>query len=115
MFPQWGSVASVLDLAKIAADSNFDTFIFLPGPELEDRIPYDDEDQTNAQTAASYLQYVSATIETIGTHDQSNLILLEGNTAGWLIQQLTDGELLKPDAVILMNAFYRDRDIRWIW
>lgn len=110
MFPQWGSVASVLDLAKIAADSNFDTFIFLPGPELEDRIPYDDEDQTNAQIAASYLQYVSATLETIGAHDQSNLILLEGNTAGWLIQQLTDGELLKPDAVILMNAFYRDRD-----
>ena len=71
---------------------------------------YDDEDQTNAQIAASYLQYVSATLETIGAHDQSNLILLEGNTAGWLIQQLTDGELLKPDAVILMNAFYRDRD-----
>lgn len=109
MIPSWGDMAKLVPLAKIAAEKNFDTFIFFPVPELNEQIPYSEEKNAINQESR-YLEYIGTAISTIGSHERSNLILLDGNTAGWLIDKITNNELLKADAIILLDVFYKDQN-----
>lgn len=109
MFPSWGQIAKLIPFAKIGANQNYDTFIFLPLPEINQQIPFGEE-QNKDPHIDQFLQYVDAALSTIGTHEKANIILLSGGVTGWILPQITNGEMIKTDGLILFDAFYKDRD-----
>ena len=110
IFPSWNATARLTPLAQAAADKGFDTFVFLPLPELEGHLPSSENSDEIAEIMDTFMNYAKAAVDTIGTHDTVNLLLCAGDNISWILSGVEAGTLFRPDGIIAYNAGYRDAD-----
>ncbi len=108
--PSWNNTASLNKLAQEAANVGYDSFVFLPIPELGGQLPTSEDNQQLEAVKAPFMSYIKAAMDTIGQHDFVNLLLCSGNTISWIIMGIDEGVIPMPDGLIAYNAFYPDRD-----
>ncbi len=110
IFPSWNTTFQAVNLAKIAAQQNYDCFVFFPIPNLNNISPSSEDETSKEPILSKYLEYSEIAISTIGVHEKANIYLSEGNTLSWLLSGIEQGQIPEPDGIIALNAFYRDED-----
>nr|WP_321239993.1 DUF3530 family protein [uncultured Tolumonas sp.] len=110
LLPEWQKTASLLPLSQALSRQGFDCVILLPTPQQQAVNPGDEKQQEaiNKQLElwSSRLASVDENLNVSGGH---RLVLAQGSSAVWLGQLLNADKLNKPDAIILLNAFYPDK------
>ena len=109
-FPDWNTTHQMIRLAETGSDKGYDCFIFLPIPEVAEHLPNSEDNAEIADIKDAFLNYVKASIDTIGAHDKINIVLSAGDTISWILSGIEEGIILKPDGIIAYNAAYRDPD-----
>lgn len=109
-FPDWYTTHQMIRLAETGSDKGYDCFIFLPVPEVAGHLPNSEDNAEIAGIKDAFLNYVKASIDTIGAHDKINIVLSAGDTISWILTGIEEGLILRPDGMIAYNAAYRDPD-----
>ncbi len=110
ILPEWQQTASLLPLSKALSKQGFDCVILLPTPAQLKINPGDEKQQEPIQQQlelwSSRLSGVDENMTTSGGH---RLLIAQGSSAVWLGQLLAADKINKPDALVLLNAFYPDQ------
>ena len=108
--PEWQQTASLLPLSQALSRQGFDCVILLPTPQQQTVNPGDEKQQEaitkQLELWSSRFASVDENLNASGGH---RLLLAQGSSAVWLGQLLNADKINKPDAVILLNAFYPDK------
>jgi hypothetical protein len=108
--PEWQQTALLLPLYQALSQQGFDCVILLPTPQQQAINPGDEKQQ---ETITKQLELWSNRFSTIDENvtvpNGHRLVLAQGSSAVWLGQLLTADKINKPDAVVLLNAFYTDK------
>lgn len=108
--PEWQQTASLLPLSQALSRQGFDCVILLPTPQQQAVNPGDEKQQEaiskQLELWSSRLASVDENLNVSGGH---RLLVAQGSSAVWLGQLLNADKINKPDAIILLNAFYPDK------
>ena len=110
ILPEWQQTASLLPLSKALSRQGFDCVILLPTP-AQIKINSGDEKQQEAvqQQLELWSNRLSGVDENMPASGGHRLLIAQGSSAVWLGQLLAADKLNKPDALVLLNAFYPDQ------
>ena len=110
ILPEWQQTASLLPLSKALSQQGFDCVILLPTP-AQIKINSGDEKQQEAvqQQLELWSNRLSGVDENMPASGGHRLLIAQGSSAVWLGQLLAADKLNKPDALVLLNAFYPDQ------
>lgn len=110
ILPEWQQTASVLPLSKALSQQGFDCVILLPTPQQQTINPSDEKQQEAITEQLELLSSRFAVVdENVTVPNGHRLLLAQGSGAVWLGQLLTADKINKPDAIVLLNAFYPDK------
>jgi hypothetical protein len=107
-FPSWTTTHQMLKLAETGSSNGYDCFVFLPIPEISEHLPNSENNDEITSVKSAFLNYVKASVDTIGTHDKTNLILCAGETLSWVLSGIEESLIFNPNGLIAYNATYRD-------
>lgn len=107
--PEWDNMASLLPIAKQLNQLGYDTVISFPIPEQLSVNPGDEKQQKQiADVQQKWSQSLSIITGNL-TPQGHRLLIAQGSSAVWLIQQLTTDNSNMPDALVLLDAMYPDK------
>jgi len=109
LIPEWNNTASLLSIAKNLNQLGYDTVITLPIPEQLKVNPGDEKQQKEIAEVQQKWNQLLSTINTNLTTQGHRLLLTQGSSSVWLIQQLTNDTSNTPDALVLLDAMYPDK------
>lgn len=110
LLPDWQQVADLLPLSHRLNRLGFDTQIMLPSPFQLELDPNSEKDQPAIeQFRSEWQQHLSGQLETAG-QDGYRLIIAAGSSAAWLGNLISKQAMEAPDALVLVDAFYPDKD-----
>ena len=110
ILPEWQQTASLLPLSKALSRQGFDCVILLPTPAQIKINPGDEKQQEAVQQQLElWSNRLSGVDENMPASGGHRLLIAQGSSAVWLGQLLAADKLNKPDALVLLNAFYPDQ------
>jgi len=110
ILPEWQQTASLLPLSKALSQQGFDCVILLPTPAQIKINPGDEKQQEAVQQQLElWSNRLSGVDENMPASGGHRLLIAQGSSAVWLGQLLAADKLNKPDALVLLNAFYPDQ------
>jgi hypothetical protein len=108
--PDWQQTASLLSLSQALSQQGFDCVILLPTPQQQSVNPGDEKQQeTIAKQLTQWQSRLASIDENMNTSGGHRLLIAQGSSAVWLGQLLNVDQITKPDAIVLLNAFYPDK------
>ena len=110
ILPEWQQTASLLPLSKALSQQGFDCVMLLPTPAQIKINPGDEKQQEAVQQQLElWSNRLSGVDENMPASGGHRLLIAQGSSAVWLGQLLAADKLNKPDALVLLNAFYPDQ------
>ena len=110
ILPEWQQTASLLPLSKALSRQGFDCVILLPTPAQIKINPGDEKQQEAVQQQLElWSNRLSGVDENMPASGGHRLLIAQGSSAVWLSQLLAADKINKPDALVLLNAFYPDQ------
>ena len=110
ILPEWQQTASLLPLSKALSQQGFDCVILLPTPAQIKINPGDEKQQEAVQQQLElWSNRLSGVDENMPASGGHRLLIAQGSSAVWLSQLLAADKINKPDALVLLNAFYPDQ------
>ena len=107
IFPEWGGTDRVTGFARMASDEKWDSYVFLPTPELSSMRPSGNySEEYLSKSAKAYTDYVRDACATAESSGGKIIIAVSGRSAPWLLSMLKTGLLESPAALVLINAQY---------
>lgn len=116
-FPEWGGTDRLTGFAKMVSDEKWDSYIFLPTPDLNSMRPSGNySEEYLSKSAKAYTDYVRDACATAESNGGKVIIAVSGRSAPWLLSMLRTGLLDSPAALVLINAQYPEEkkpQARW--
>ena len=110
ILPEWQQTASLLPLSKALSQQGFDCVMLLPTPAQIKINPGDEKQQEAVQQQLElWSNRLSGVDENMPASGGHRLLIAQGSSAVWLSQLLAADKINKPDALVLLNAFYPDQ------
>jgi|GEM_PF-1564786 Protein of unknown function (DUF3530). len=110
LLPEWQQTASLLPLSKALSKQGFDCVVLLPTP---DQLRVNPGDEKQSKQVQQQLEQWSARLagvdENMNAVKGHRLLIAQGSSAVWVSQLLATEKMIKPDAIVLLNAFYPDK------
>ena len=108
-FPEWGGTDRLTGFALMVSDEKWDSYIFLPTPDLNSMRPSGNySEEYLSKSAKAYTDYVRDACATAESNGGKVIIAVSGRSAPWLLSMLRTGLLDSPAALVLINAQYPD-------
>jgi hypothetical protein len=110
LLPEWQQTASLLALSQTLSQQGFDCVIVLPTPQPQRVNPGDEKQQEIiAKQLAQWHSRLASVDENMTSSSGHRLLIAQGSSAIWIGQLLSADQITKPDAIVLLNAFYPDK------
>ena len=108
--PEWQQTGSLIPLATRLNQEGFDTVILFPLSEQLSVNPGDEKAQDAIKKLSDKLSTQLASIDTtFPTTTGHRLIITQGSSAIWLAGMITNKTINPPDALVLLNGVYPDK------
>ena len=111
IFPEWGGTDKVTGFARMAADEKWDSYIFLPTPDLNSMRPSGNySEEYLGKSAKAYTDYVRDACAIAEVSGGKVIVAVSGKSSPWLVSMLKTGLLESPAALVLINAWYPEEN-----